>query len=156
MSSWQPQGPAQGHSALIGFERVCFTVIHTVLWQTKGWWFSNRGNPQTTRPHRPRLSNGQKQEGRETHGSSLVHPFAYSHLSPTGESDGGYMDMSKDESVDYVPMLDMKGDVKYADIESSNYMAPYDNYVPSGKWIQHCPCVQAPPTHTVMPSFQSP
>ncbi|KAM9105412.1 platelet-derived growth factor receptor beta isoform 4-T7 [Megaptera novaeangliae] len=54
-----------------------------------------------------------------------------SHVSLPGESDGGYMDMSKDESVDYVPMLDMKGDVKYADIESSNYMAPYDNYVPS-------------------------
>lgn len=46
------------------------------------------------------------------------------------------MDMSKDESVDYVPMLDMKGDIKYADIESSNYMAPYDNYVPSGGWTQ--------------------
>ncbi|MBZ3882788.1 Platelet-derived growth factor receptor beta [Sciurus carolinensis] len=54
-----------------------------------------------------------------------------SHVSLTGESDGGYMDMSKDESVDYVPMLDMKGDVTYADIESSSYMAPYDNYVPS-------------------------
>ncbi|XP_037657096.1 platelet-derived growth factor receptor beta isoform X2 [Choloepus didactylus] len=53
-----------------------------------------------------------------------------SHVSLTGESDGGYMDMSKDESVDYVPMLDMKGDVKYADIESSSYMAPYDNYIP--------------------------
>ncbi|XP_014444230.1 platelet-derived growth factor receptor beta isoform X1 [Tupaia chinensis] len=54
-----------------------------------------------------------------------------SHVSLTGESDGGYMDMSKDESVDYVPMLDMKGDVSYADIESSGHMAPYDNYVPS-------------------------
>ncbi|XP_007941800.1 platelet-derived growth factor receptor beta [Orycteropus afer afer] len=54
-----------------------------------------------------------------------------SHVSLTGESDGGYMDMSKDESVDYVPMLDMKGDVKYADLESSNYTAPYDNYIPS-------------------------
>ncbi|KAM6224242.1 platelet-derived growth factor receptor beta [Rhynchocyon petersi] len=54
-----------------------------------------------------------------------------SRVSLTGESDGGYMDMSKDESVDYVPMLDMKGDIKYADIESPNYMAPYDNYVPS-------------------------
>ncbi|XP_058136938.1 platelet-derived growth factor receptor beta isoform X2 [Dasypus novemcinctus] len=51
-------------------------------------------------------------------------------VSLTGESDGGYMDMSKEESVDYVPMLDMKGDVKYADIESSSYMAPYDNYIP--------------------------
>ncbi|XP_076993517.1 platelet-derived growth factor receptor beta isoform X2 [Tamandua tetradactyla] len=55
---------------------------------------------------------------------------APSHVSLTRDSDGGYMDMSKDESVDYVPMLDMKGDVKYADIESSSYMAPYDNYVP--------------------------
>ncbi|KAF3828441.1 hypothetical protein GH733_004895 [Mirounga leonina] len=54
-----------------------------------------------------------------------------SHMSLPGESDGGYMDMSKDESVDYVPMLDMKGGVKYADIESSSYMAPYDNYVPT-------------------------
>ncbi|XP_075397917.1 platelet-derived growth factor receptor beta isoform X1 [Tenrec ecaudatus] len=54
-----------------------------------------------------------------------------SHVSLTGESDGGYMDMSKDESVDYVPMLDMKGDIKYADLEASSYMAPYDNYVPS-------------------------
>ncbi|XP_066244569.1 platelet-derived growth factor receptor beta [Saccopteryx leptura] len=54
-----------------------------------------------------------------------------SHVSLPGESDGGYMDMSKDESMDYVPMLGMKRDIKYADIESSNYMAPYDNYVPS-------------------------
>lgn len=46
-----------------------------------------------------------------------------------GESDGGYMDMSKDESVDYVFMLDMKGDVKYVDIEFFNYMVFYDNYV---------------------------
>ncbi|XP_054997344.1 platelet-derived growth factor receptor beta isoform X1 [Sorex araneus] len=52
-------------------------------------------------------------------------------VSLPGESDGGYMDMSKDESVDYVPMLDMKGDVRYADIESAPYLAPYDNYVPS-------------------------
>ena len=53
-------------------------------------------------------------------------------MSLPGDSDGGYMDMNKDESVDYVPMLDMKGDIKYADLESSNYMSPYDNYVPSG------------------------
>lgn len=44
------------------------------------------------------------------------------------------MDMSKDESLDYVPMSDMKGEVKYADIESSNYGTPYelDSYSPSG------------------------
>lgn len=61
------------------------------------------------------------------------------------------MDMSKDESVDYVPMLDMKGDVKYADIESSNYMAPYDNYVPSGGWTQYPTPTQADALH--MPSL---
>uniref|UniRef100_A0A8C9ES49 receptor protein-tyrosine kinase n=1 Tax=Pavo cristatus TaxID=9049 RepID=A0A8C9ES49_PAVCR len=56
-----------------------------------------------------------------------------SHLSLSVESDGGYMDMSKDESLDYVPMSDMKGEVKYADIESSNYGTPYelDSYSPS-------------------------
>lgn len=44
------------------------------------------------------------------------------------------MDMSKDDSLDYVPMSDMKGEIKYADIESSNYGTPYelDSYSPSG------------------------
>lgn len=58
----------------------------------------------------------------------------HSHLSLSVESDGGYMDMSKDDSLDYVPMSDMKGEVKYADIESSNYGTPYelDSYSPSG------------------------
>lgn len=58
----------------------------------------------------------------------------HSHLSMSVESDGGYMDMSKDDSLDYVPMSDMKGEVKYADIESSNYGTPYelDSYSPSG------------------------
>lgn len=93
-------------------------------------------NPQMTKSHGLRLCRGQEQKN--PHGFPLSHSFAYSHLNLTGESDGGYMDMSKDESVDYVPMLDMKGDIKYADIESSSYMAPYDNYVPSGKWIKCC------------------
>lgn len=62
------------------------------------------------------------------------------------------MDMSKDESVDYVPMLDMKGDIKYADIESSSYMAPYDNYVPTGKWILlSCLCRLIPYTQRCLP-----
>lgn len=58
----------------------------------------------------------------------------HSHLSMSVESDGGYMDMSKDDSLDYVPMSDMKGEVKYADIESSSYGTPYelDSYSPSG------------------------
>ncbi|XP_053574627.1 platelet-derived growth factor receptor beta [Bombina bombina] len=48
------------------------------------------------------------------------------------ESDGGYMDMSKDDMY-YVPMLDMKGEVKYADIDVSNYGTTYEleNYSPS-------------------------
>ncbi|EPQ10324.1 Beta-type platelet-derived growth factor receptor [Myotis brandtii] len=76
-------------------------------------------------------SDKRRQPGTELYSNALPVGLPLpSHMSP-GESDGGYMDMSKDESVDYVPMLDMKGDIKYADIESSNYMAPYDNYVPS-------------------------
>lgn len=81
-------------------------------------------------------------------------PLILSHISLPGESDGGYMDMSKDESVDYVPMLDMKGDLKYADIESSNYMAPYDNYVPSGGYTVSSH-LHGPHTCAVMHSFQS-
>lgn len=83
--------------------------------------------------------------------SSCDVPLSPSHVSLPGESDGGYMDMSKDESIDYVPMLDMKGGVKYADIESSSYMAPYDNYVPTGgSSPQHGPHPCA-----VMHSYQS-
>lgn len=80
----------------------------------------------------------------------------HSHLSVSVESDGGYMDMSKDDSLDYVPMSDMKGEVKYADIESSNYGTPYelDSYSPSGNslatvggrgactWGSGCLCLQ--------------
>lgn len=46
------------------------------------------------------------------------------------------MDMSKDESLDYVPMSDMKGEIKYVDIDSSNYgTSTYElgSYSPSGK-----------------------
>uniref|UniRef100_A0A8D0GE82 Platelet-derived growth factor receptor beta n=1 Tax=Sphenodon punctatus TaxID=8508 RepID=A0A8D0GE82_SPHPU len=59
-------------------------------------------------------------------------PLPLLHASLSVESDGGYMDMSKDDSLDYVPMLDMKGEIKYVDIESSNYGAPYelDSYSP--------------------------
>uniref|UniRef100_G3WXF7 receptor protein-tyrosine kinase n=1 Tax=Sarcophilus harrisii TaxID=9305 RepID=G3WXF7_SARHA len=49
----------------------------------------------------------------------------------SGESDGGYMDMRKDDCVDYVPMLGMKGEIMYVDIESSNYSSPYDSFAPS-------------------------
>lgn len=79
------------------------------------------------------VSRDRKGGQRKARGPSFCDgPLSPSHVSLPGESDGGYMDMSKDESVDYVPMLAMKGGVKYADIESSSYMAPYDNYVPTG------------------------
>uniref|UniRef100_A0A8D0DUR3 receptor protein-tyrosine kinase n=1 Tax=Salvator merianae TaxID=96440 RepID=A0A8D0DUR3_SALMN len=60
-------------------------------------------------------------------------PCIDSHVSLSVESDGGYMDMSKDESLDYVPMSDMKGEIKYVDIDSSNYGTTYelDSYSPS-------------------------
>ncbi|KAG8438958.1 hypothetical protein GDO86_005224 [Hymenochirus boettgeri] len=41
------------------------------------------------------------------------------------ESDGGYMDMSKDDLY-YVPMLNQKGEIKYADIETLNYGTTYE------------------------------
>uniref|UniRef100_F6XAD2 receptor protein-tyrosine kinase n=1 Tax=Monodelphis domestica TaxID=13616 RepID=F6XAD2_MONDO len=63
----------------------------------------------------------------------LDHPEHQLHrqTSLSGESDGGYMDMRKDDCVDYVPMLGMKGEIMYVDIESSNYSSPYDSYAPS-------------------------
>ncbi|NXE64135.1 PGFRB factor, partial [Calcarius ornatus] len=69
----------------------------------------------------------------ELYGNTPKEDPVHSHLSMSVESDGGYMDMSKDDSLDYVPMSDMKGEVKYADIESSNYGTPYelDSYSPS-------------------------
>ncbi|KAI1234124.1 hypothetical protein IHE44_0003838 [Lamprotornis superbus] len=69
----------------------------------------------------------------ELYSNTPSEDHVHSHLSMSVESDGGYMDMSKDDSLDYVPMSDMKGEVKYADIESSNYGTPYelDSYSPS-------------------------
>ncbi|NXY85292.1 PGFRB factor, partial [Alcedo cyanopectus] len=69
----------------------------------------------------------------EVYGNTPKEDHLQSHFSSSVESDGGYMDMSKDDSLDYVPMSDMKGEVKYADIESSNYGTPYelDSYSPS-------------------------
>ncbi|XP_020819867.1 platelet-derived growth factor receptor beta isoform X1 [Phascolarctos cinereus] len=63
----------------------------------------------------------------------LDHPEHQLHrqTSLSGESDGGYMDMRKDDCMDYVPMLGMKGEIMYVDIESSNYSSPYDSYAPS-------------------------
>ncbi|XP_019109315.2 platelet-derived growth factor receptor beta [Larimichthys crocea] len=41
------------------------------------------------------------------------------------ESDGGYMDMSKDEPSIYVPMQEQMDSIKYADIQPSPYESPY-------------------------------
>ncbi|KAM3612001.1 uncharacterized protein V6R79_000788 [Siganus canaliculatus] len=41
------------------------------------------------------------------------------------ESDGGYMDMSKDEPSVYVPMQEQTDTIKYADIQPSPYESPY-------------------------------
>ncbi|KAK9518020.1 hypothetical protein VZT92_023349 [Zoarces viviparus] len=41
------------------------------------------------------------------------------------ESDGGYMDMSKDEPTIYVPMQEQMDTIKYADIQPSPYESPY-------------------------------
>lgn len=79
------------------------------------------------------------------------------------------MDMSKDESLDYVPMSDMKGEVKYADIESSNYGTPYelDSYSPSGNssaveegkgtciWVAGCLCLQNWMGHIAKVTFET-
>nr|XP_056708261.1 platelet-derived growth factor receptor beta [Euleptes europaea] len=69
----------------------------------------------------------------EMYGNALNEDRVQSHTSLSVESDGGYMDMSKDESLDYVPMSNMKGEIKYVDIDSSNYGATYelDSYSPS-------------------------
>ncbi|XP_030621486.1 platelet-derived growth factor receptor beta [Chanos chanos] len=41
------------------------------------------------------------------------------------ESDGGYMDMSKDEQTEYVPMQELTDTIKYADIQPCPYESPY-------------------------------
>ncbi|KAL4631355.1 platelet-derived growth factor receptor beta isoform X1 [Arapaima gigas] len=50
------------------------------------------------------------------------------------ECDGGYMDMSKDDTMEYVPMQEQINDIKYADIEPSVYETPYqqDGYQGQG------------------------
>ncbi|XP_062392796.1 platelet-derived growth factor receptor beta-like [Sardina pilchardus] len=51
------------------------------------------------------------------------------------ESDGGYMDMTKEDSLEYVPMQELSDNIKYADIEPSVYETPYqqDNYQGQGQ-----------------------
>uniref|UniRef100_A0A674D1Z3 receptor protein-tyrosine kinase n=1 Tax=Salmo trutta TaxID=8032 RepID=A0A674D1Z3_SALTR len=53
-----------------------------------------------------------------------------------GKSDGGYMDMTKEESLNYVPMQELSDNIKYADIEPSVNETPYhqdNNYQGQGQ-----------------------
>lgn len=52
-----------------------------------------------------------------------------SYVSFGSESDGGYMDMSKDEPSVYVPMQEQIDTIKYADIQPSPYESPYQQDV---------------------------
>uniref|UniRef100_A0A3Q4H9B1 receptor protein-tyrosine kinase n=1 Tax=Neolamprologus brichardi TaxID=32507 RepID=A0A3Q4H9B1_NEOBR len=54
-----------------------------------------------------------------------LHPSSY--VSFGSESDGGYMDMSKDEPSVYVPMQEQIDSIKYADIQPSPYEALYQH-----------------------------
>uniref|UniRef100_A0A672J313 receptor protein-tyrosine kinase n=1 Tax=Salarias fasciatus TaxID=181472 RepID=A0A672J313_SALFA len=60
------------------------------------------------------------------HSGFLVHTCCPSrYVSFGSESDGGYMDMSKDEPSVYVPMQEQIDAIKYADIQPSPYESPY-------------------------------
>ncbi|XP_067900136.1 platelet-derived growth factor receptor beta-like isoform X2 [Heterodontus francisci] len=48
-----------------------------------------------------------------------------SYVALSFENDGGYMDMTKDEQLEYMPMLEAKREPNYADIEHSDYNRPY-------------------------------
>uniref|UniRef100_A0A8D3BP70 receptor protein-tyrosine kinase n=1 Tax=Scophthalmus maximus TaxID=52904 RepID=A0A8D3BP70_SCOMX len=54
---------------------------------------------------------------------STFYPCSY--VSSGSESDGGYMDMSKDEPTVYVPMQEQIDTIKYADIQPSPYESSY-------------------------------
>lgn len=57
------------------------------------------------------------------------------------ECDGGYMDMTKDEQTEYVPMQELTDTIKYADIQPSPYESAYqqDIYQEQGTHFTHCP-----------------
>uniref|UniRef100_A0A8C8FGV9 receptor protein-tyrosine kinase n=1 Tax=Oncorhynchus tshawytscha TaxID=74940 RepID=A0A8C8FGV9_ONCTS len=54
------------------------------------------------------------------------------------ECDGGYMDMTKEDSLNYVPMQELSDNIKYADIEPSVNETPYhqdSNYQGQGTFL---------------------
>lgn len=52
-------------------------------------------------------------------------PSGKGYVSFGSVSDGGYMDMSKEEMTEYVPMQELTDTIKYADIQTSPYESPY-------------------------------
>ncbi|XP_016131861.1 platelet-derived growth factor receptor beta-like [Sinocyclocheilus grahami] len=52
-------------------------------------------------------------------------PTGKEYVSFGSERDGGYMDMTKDEQTEYVPMQELMDTIKYADIQPSPYESPY-------------------------------
>ncbi|XP_072524379.1 platelet-derived growth factor receptor beta [Salminus brasiliensis] len=52
-------------------------------------------------------------------------PSGKGYVSFGSVSDGGYMDMSKEEMTEYVPMQELIDTIKYADIQPSPYESPY-------------------------------
>uniref|UniRef100_A0A3B3YJH5 receptor protein-tyrosine kinase n=1 Tax=Poecilia mexicana TaxID=48701 RepID=A0A3B3YJH5_9TELE len=58
------------------------------------------------------------------HSLHIIHKIL-PYVSFGSESDGGYMDMSKDEPSFYVPMQEQLDTIKYADIQPSPYESPY-------------------------------
>uniref|UniRef100_A0A673K9F9 receptor protein-tyrosine kinase n=1 Tax=Sinocyclocheilus rhinocerous TaxID=307959 RepID=A0A673K9F9_9TELE len=52
-------------------------------------------------------------------------PTGKEYVSFGSERDGGYMDMTKDEQTEYVPMQELTDTIKYADIQPSPYESPY-------------------------------
>ncbi|XP_022521307.2 platelet-derived growth factor receptor beta [Astyanax mexicanus] len=52
-------------------------------------------------------------------------PSGKGYVSFGSVSDGGYMDMSKEEMTEYVPMQELTDTIKYADIQPSPYESPY-------------------------------
>lgn len=57
------------------------------------------------------------------------------------ESDGGYMDMSKDEPSLYVPMQEQIDSIKYADIQPSPYESPYQQDIYQEQGLTQAMCV---------------
>lgn len=62
-------------------------------------------------------------------GHSSLHCIPSSYVSFGSESDGGYMDMSKDEPTLYVAMQEQIDAIKYADIQPSPYESSYQQNI---------------------------